>query len=106
MITNLSADQLRRLAGIKRKIETLQHRLTRLLGSDGGDAVPRRRRRMNATGRARIAAAARARWARVKGAQKRAQKPKRRFSATARAKMAAAAKARWKKAKAAGRNSL
>jgi hypothetical protein len=101
MITDLSADQLRRLAGIKRKIESLQNRLTRLLGSDGGDAAPRGRRRMSAAGRARIAAAVRARWARVK-----VKKSKHRFSAAARAKMAAAAKARWKAAKAAGKNSL
>jgi hypothetical protein len=101
MITNLSADQLRRLAGIKRKIESLQNRLTRLVDGAAGTAAPRKRRRMSAAGRARIAAAQRARWGRVKG-----KKSKRRFSAAARARMAAAAKARWKAAKAAGKNSL
>ncbi|MGO9477806.1 MAG: hypothetical protein ACLQAH_13440 [Limisphaerales bacterium] len=64
---------------------------------------------MSAAGRAKIAAAARARWARVKGAKKPAKaasKPRRKMSAAGRAKIAAAARARWKKAKAAGKNSL
>ncbi len=60
------------------------------------------RHKMSAAGRASIAAAVRARWAKVKGAKKTvepAQKPKRKMSAAGRAKIAAAAKARWKKAK-------
>jgi len=61
---------------------------------------------MSAAGRARIAAAARARWARVNATKKSATKTRRKMSAAARAKIAAAAKARWKKAKAAGRKRL
>lgn len=72
------------------------------------------KRRMSTEARARIAAAARARWAKLKGAKTGAAKaelesgkPKRRrMSAEVRAKMAAAAKARWKKAKAAGKKRL
>ena len=63
---------------------------------------------MSASARARIGAAQKARWAKVKG--KKAAKPavagRRKMSPAARAKIAAAAKARWAKAKAAGRKSL
>jgi len=105
----LSASQLHRAAGIKHKIETLQARLARLLGSTDDAGVPRKRRKMSAAGRARIAAAVRARWAKVKGrksAAKPIKKARRKMSAAARAKIAAAAKARWKKAKAQGKSTL
>jgi len=63
---------------------------------------------MSASARARIGAAQKARWAKVKGktAVKPAGSSRRRMSPAARAKIAAAAKARWAKAKAAGRTSL
>lgn len=62
---------------------------------------------MSRAGRAAIAAAARARWAKVRG--EKADKPvkkRKKFSAAARKKMAAVAKARWAKAKAAGKTTL
>jgi len=108
-MTHLSASQLRRAAGIKHKIESLQKEFSRLLGSTAGAAAPRKRRKMSAAGRQRIAAAARARWAKVKGrksAAKPVKKARRKMSAAARAKIAAAARARWKKAKAAGKKTL
>jgi hypothetical protein len=108
-MTNLSASQLRRAADIKDKIASLKKELSRLFGSTDGAAAPRKRRKMSAAGRRKIAAAARARWAKVKG-QKSTAKPvkkaKRTMSAAARAKIAAAARARWKKAKAQGKKSL
>jgi hypothetical protein len=56
---------------------------------------------MSAAGRARIAAAARARWARFNAAADKAgRKPKRTMSRAARAKIAAAARARWARVKA------
>jgi hypothetical protein len=62
---------------------------------------------MSAAGRAAIAAAQRARWAKVKGKVGNAPSSgRRKMSAAARAKIAAAAKRRWAKAKAAGRKSL
>lgn len=62
---------------------------------------------MSAVARAKIAAAQKARWAKVKGkTEKPASEGKRKMSASARAKIAAAAKARWAKAKAAGKKSL
>jgi hypothetical protein len=108
-MTNLSASQLRHAADLKDKIESLQKELSGLLGSTDGAAAPRKRRKMSAAGRAKIAAAARARWAKVKGrksAAKPIKKARRKMSAAARAKIAAAARARWKTAKAQGKNSL
>jgi hypothetical protein len=73
LITNLSAQQLRRAADIKDKIESLQNELNQILGSST-EAVaivaPKKRRKMSAAGRARISAAAKARWAKIKAAKK------------------------------------
>ena len=111
-IENLSAKQLRRAANIKDKIQSLENELQRILGASTKSIAvdaPKKKRKMSAAGRAKIAAAARARWAKVKGresAAKPVKKARRKMSAAARAKIAAAAKARWKKAKAQGKNSL
>ena len=107
---NLSSRELRKAANIQDKIATLQSELAKILGAASPvEAGPARKHKMSAAGRARIAAAARARWARVNGAKaavKPAKKARRQMSAAARAKIAAAAKLRWKKAKAAGRTKL
>ena len=60
-----------------------------------------KRRKMSAKGRARIAAAQRARWAKANGQQTVVPiaKPKRAMSASARRKIAAAQRARWAKVK-------
>ncbi|HXX75456.1 MAG TPA: hypothetical protein VEI50_10030 [Nitrospiraceae bacterium] len=57
----------------------------------------RKTRRISAAGRARIAAAQRARWARFK--QAKASKPKRNLSRAARNKIAAGQRLRWAKAR-------
>lgn len=112
IFSNLSAEQLRHAADLKEKIVSLQEELARYLGSPEASrtAGPRRKSGMSAAGRARIAAAQRARWAKVhagKASAKAAPKAKKRtMSAAAKAKIAAAARARWAKAKAAGRKSL
>jgi hypothetical protein len=79
-------------------------------------ATTRRNGGMSAAGRARVAAAQRARWAKIKamkgnGAKgklptptKAPGRPKRKISAAGRARIAAAQKARWAKLKA-GKNS-
>ena len=106
---HLSASQLRRAAGIKHKIETLQWKLAGLLAGTAGAGASRKRRKMSAAARRKIAAAARARWAKVKSRKsvaKPVKKARRKMSAAARAKIAAAARARWKKAKAQGRSTL
>jgi hypothetical protein len=107
-MTNLSAGQLRRAADIKDKIESLQKELSRLLGSTDGAAAPRKRRKMSTTARAKIAAAARARWAKQRGANvpKATARPRRKVSAAVRKRLAQLAKARWAKAKAAGKKTL
>jgi hypothetical protein len=84
-------------------------RLEAALAALNGDSYGRRtgtRRKISAAGRARIAAAQRARWARVRGSggQKRnvVRMPKKKtMSAAARRKIAAAQRARWAKLKAA-----
>ncbi len=105
--TDLSVKRLQRVLNLKKKIGTLQGRLNALIGS--APAAPRKRggRKMSAAGRARIAAAQRARWAKQKGkAAKGPGKARRKMSAAGRARIAAAARARWKAAKAAGKNRL
>jgi len=110
-MTNLSPQQLRKAADLKEKIEALQKQLDALLGG-GSPAAPAvrasGRRKMSAAGRAAIAAAARARWAkeRAKKGSAPAKPKKRKVSAAGRAALAAAARARWAKAKAAGRSKL
>ena len=72
-IASLSARQLRRAADIKDKIQSLEKELEQILGSStelAAPAAPKKRRKMSAAGRARISAAAKARWAKVKGAIK------------------------------------
>ena len=78
------------------------------LAALNGDSYGRKtgtRRKISAAGRARIAAAQRARWARVrtKSGQKQniVSMPKKTMSAAARRKIAAAQRARWAKVKAA-----
>lgn len=114
-INDLTVAQLKRAVEIMEEIESLQARLASIGGRGAGrppGAKGRKtgKRRMSAAGRARIAAAAKARWARYRrgaGATRVAKAPKRkRFSAAARAKLSAAAKARWAKAKASGKSTL
>ncbi len=93
-------------------MEELEKELSAVLGTAptaAAPAGPGRRPKISAAGKARIAAAQRARWAKLKG--KAPAKPaqpviKRKFSAQARARLAAAAKARWAKVKASGRTTL
>ena len=98
--THLSATQLRRAAGLKERIESLESELSRLLGTNGNGASapsqPTGRRPLSAAARAKIAAAQRRRWQkqRSSGASS-APKKGRRMSAAARAKIAEAARRRW-----------
>jgi hypothetical protein len=104
LLTSLSPKQLRRAAAIKEQIQSLENELHRTLGSSikpVAGVAPKKRRKMSAAGRARIAAAQKARWAKVKGQKvKQSQPKKRKMSATAKAKIAAFQKARWAKIKA------
>jgi hypothetical protein len=130
-ITHLTAEQLHRAARIREQIDKLESEFAALLAIAGDALVTVRgrgrpaksvvtpkqpastpKRRMSKAGRARIAAAAKARWAKFRAAGKvgaptpTAPKRERKISAAARAKMAIAAKARWAKVKAAGKKRL
>jgi len=103
---DLSTRNLEQALSIRRKIETLERRLTSLVSSFGWGVgavtSPRRRggrRRLSASARAKIAAAARARWARFRaGKTKAAKKGGRRrggITAAGRKRLSQLMKARW-----------
>ena len=96
---NITPQQLRRAADLKERIDALQNELDRLLGSPmqtGDGAALQKKRRISAAGRAAIAAAARARCARIRGrTATAAPKTKKTMSAAARARIAASQRARW-----------
>jgi hypothetical protein len=107
-INSLSVQQLRQAANLKEQIEALEKELSQLLGSLAGPVAtkaPKKKGGMSAAGKAKVAAAQKARWAKMKSAKPAvtAAKPaKKKFtmSAAAKAKISAAAKARWAKIKA------
>jgi hypothetical protein len=141
-LITLTAKQLRQAANVQEKIQSLQKELNQILGAtvettdgESTDGRRKKKRKMSAAGRAAIAAAARARWAKLKGtapkrklsaagianiragvakrmAALRGAKPalkpaqQRNVSPAARARLSALAKARWKRAKAAGKSKL
>ena len=101
-LLNLSTAKLKRIIALKQQIERLTAKLESLAGDS---SVPLGRPAgkkwtMSPAARAKIAAAARKRWAKVHAAAKPAKK-KRTMSAAARAKIAAAARERWAKVRAA-----
>jgi hypothetical protein len=105
-LAGLSVAQLRKAVGIKERIEQLESQLASIAGNTiTTQDTGKKRRRTSAAGRARIAARARARWAKMKG-QEESPRKKRKVSAAGRLRLSAAAKARWKKVKAAGKTTL
>ena len=126
---NLTSGQLRKAADLKDQIASLQTQLATLLGGSKSPAPVAtvkpavvKKGGMSAAGKARIIAAQKARWAKIKAAKAKAvvvakpvaksvpatkavkpatAKKGRVISAEARAKMAAAAKLMWVKIKAA-----
>lgn len=117
-ITSLSPGQLRQAADLKEKIDGLQVQLNDILGGvvstlvnpGSTQAAKKGRRHMSPEGRARIAAAQKARWAKVrsesgtKEASKSPKKSKRHISPALRKARSEAMKARWAKAKMAGKS--
>jgi hypothetical protein len=119
-MTNFTPIQLRKAADLQEKIAQLQSELAAILGSEV-EAIPvtkpaRKKGGMSAAGRAKIAAAQKARWAKVKVAKAKpsvftaavkaliAAKPVKKthkMSAAGRARIAAVQKARWAKINAA-----
>jgi hypothetical protein len=106
-LNSLSVAQLREAVAIKEQIEQLETQLASIFEETTMPEVAgKKRRRMSAAGKANMAAAARARWAKIKGTDATPPKKRRKMSAEGRARISAAAKARWKKAKAAGKTTL
>ena len=109
LLSSLTTPQLRHAADLKEKIAALNKELASLFGPPAPIAAkaPKKKGGMSAAGRAKVAAAQKARWAKVK-AMPAAAKPaakapvkKNTMSAAGRAKIVAAQKARWAKIKAA-----
>ena len=109
LLSSLTVTQLRRAADLKEKIEALTKELVSLTGvPDSLPSLPKKtRNKMSAAGRAKIAAAQKARWAKFNAAKEgikqavKAHVKNRILSPAARAKIVAAQKARWAKFKAA-----
>jgi len=111
-LINLTPAQLRQAADLKDQIASLEEQLTAIFG---GSATPTsipvakpvvaNKGGMSAAGKARIVAAQKLRWAKIKAGQPAfkpaavAKPAKKKFtmSAAAKAKISAAAKARWAK---------
>jgi hypothetical protein len=115
LLNSLSGAALRQAANIKDKIQALEKELltvlknTTIAVSASSSEPVKKKGGMSAAGKAKIAAAQKRRWAKVKAQAKTAGKTpakKGGMSAAGRAKIAAAAKARWAKAKAAGKKAL
>jgi len=97
---DISLVSLEEALSIRRQIDTLESRLAALLGRtiSLGSSVTTTRRRMSASSRAKIAAAARARWAKRKAGQDGAGKPRGKkggITAAGRRRLSQLMKARW-----------
>jgi hypothetical protein len=70
-INELSIKQLKKVLALKERMARLEAELTKLTGAGTTPAVktPRKKGKMSAAGRARIAAAQKKRWAKVKAAK-------------------------------------
>jgi len=107
-ILTLTSKQLRKAASIKDQIEKLKNKLDNILGGESSTPAKtaKPRRKLSKAVRAKMAAAAKLRWAKQKRTAKPVKKARRKMSAAAKARISVAAKARWKKAKLAGKNKL
>ena len=72
-LLNLSTAKLKRIISLKQQIEKLSAKLQSLAGGSTAPAAKPGRKKwtMSAAARAKIAAAARARWAKVRAAKKK-----------------------------------
>jgi hypothetical protein len=107
-LKTLTSAQLRRAADLKDSISRLERKLFHVLHFSPNSNSPPKKLKLSESAKAKISAAQKARWAKVKGkpVAKPVAKKKRTLSAAARNKISAAAKVRWAKAKAAGKKSL
>ena len=117
-LTQLSAAQLRKAANIQEKIQSLQKQLGQLLGGEVSTPAQTteapKKRKFSAATRAKMKAAQKARWAKIKGEAKPVSKPekakapkkKRKMTPAWKAALARAREARRAKAKATGKSKL
>ena len=102
-IHSLSAQELRRAASIKERIDSLENELAAILGQESS----RTNRVMGSHARAGTSASMQGRWALRKAKEPyRVVKTRKKRSAAVRARLAAVARERWRKAKAAGKTRL
>jgi hypothetical protein len=98
-ILELTINQLKRAASIKEQIEGLNKELRSIFAGPGKSAAaPTKKRTMSAAAKRNIAAAQRARWAKVKGSKSPApavKAKKKTMSPAAKAKLSAKLKAYW-----------
>ena len=94
---DISIEALQEAVSIRRQIDSLGKRLSSILGGPpAGVATPGGRRRMSAVTRAKLAAAARARWAKLKAGTKTAPaKKKGGITPAGRKRLSQLMKARW-----------
>jgi hypothetical protein len=92
-----SAQALQEAISIRRQIDTLEKRLSSILGDPtAGSPTAKGRRRMSAATRAKLAAAARARWAKQKAGKKATSTRKKGgITAAGRRRLSQLMKARW-----------
>ena len=93
-----STRALQEAISIRRQIDALENRLSSILGaSSPGPSTRGGRRRMSAATRAKLAAAARARWAKQKAGRKTTTAPKKKGGITpaGRRRLSQLMKARW-----------
>jgi hypothetical protein len=112
-IAHLSSKQLHQAASLKEKIAGLQKQLAVILGGNGAGmpspfktAKPVKKRGMSAEGRAKVAAAQKLRWSKIKAAKAKpaaqpVKKARKKLSAAAKAILSAKLKAIWAARKAA-----
>jgi len=109
-LMKLSLAQLKQAIAIREQIEALEAKLSNLLGTTPVEVAPRKKKGMSAAGRARIAAAQKARWTKKKQTSMPAtvaatpvppKKKTKTMSPEARARIGLAQKARWAKIRAA-----
>ena len=101
---NITPTQLRKAADLQERIQSLQRELNEILGGSGPAEpaaidAPKKKWKFSAAARAKMRAAQKARWAKIKGTASTtpATKKKGKMSAAGRAAIRAAQKARWEK---------
>ena len=93
---DISVKVLQQAISIRRQIDTLEKRLSSMLRGSPASSPPRTgRRHMSAATRAKLAAAARARWARLKAGTKTTPPKKGGITPAGRKRLSQLMKARW-----------